>query len=301
MMKIHTIDLEFLGLEHAIAVFVAEGPDGLALVECGPYSTQQHLDEALLERGIPAAEIRDVFLSHIHFDHAGAAWAWAERGAKIYVHPKGQPHLAAPERLYHSARQIYGNDMDRLWGEMRPIAADRLHAPEDGARIMAAGLPFTAHYTPGHASHHIAWQLGEGKESVVFTGDVGGVKIGDGLVQPPCPPPDIDVEAWLASIDLLRKLPATDLYLTHFGKISDKSTHLDALEGRLLKWAEWMKPYSTMPSPPEDLVPLFQAFVAAELSDAGVGNADLQRYEAANPAFMSVAGLMRYWKKNLAV
>ncbi len=292
-MKIHTLDLQFLGIEKSIAVFVVEGPAGRALVECGPASTLPHLQKMLTEKGWQLSDFQHVFLSHIHFDHAGAAWAFAEQGAKIYVHPKGLPHLAQPEKLYNSARMIYGEEMDRLWGEMRPIPENQLYAPENGEIIAAAGLQFKAWYTPGHAVHHIAWEV----SGAVFTGDVAGVRMGNGPVMPPCPPPDIQVEDWLASIQLIRELPSERFFLTHFGEISDKIPHLDALEQRLLGWAEWMRPYAEANTELASIVPDFQAFVNTELLAAGVAKADLARYEAANPAFMSVAGLMRYWNK----
>lgn len=299
-MKIHTLDLGFLDLEHAIAVFVVEGPEGLVLVETGPASTLPQLETALREQGWQMSDFRQVFLSHIHFDHAGAAWAFARAGATVYVHPKGLPHLAAPEKLYNSARMIYGDNMDRLWGPMHPVAEDQLYAPAHGESIAAAGLHFKAWHTPGHAVHHIAWEATvPGGNSVLFTGDVAGVRIGDGPVAPPCPPPDISVEDWLESIRLMRSLPAETLYLTHFGAVGDKKTHLDALEKRLLAWADWMKPFAENNTPQETIVPLFEAFVAGELKQAGVGDSDLKRYEAANPAFMSVAGLMRYWRKKM--
>lgn len=304
-MKIHTLDLDFLGLDHAIAVFVVEGPEGRVLIEAGPYSTFPHLSEALAAKGFKISDFKHVFLSHIHFDHAGAAWAFAEQGARIYVHPKGLPHMAAPEKLYNSARMIYGDDMDRLWGAMSPIPENLLHAPEQGESIEVCGLKLTAWYTPGHAVHHIAWMVepADGQlpnERVLFTGDVAGVKINGGIVAPPCPPPDINVEDWQASIRLMRELPVEHLYLTHFGLVDEKTAHLDALEDRLLRWAAWMRPYAERQDPVESIVPLFQAFVAEELEQHGIDAAGRQRYEAANPAFMSVAGLMRYWKKKLA-
>jgi glyoxylase-like metal-dependent hydrolase (beta-lactamase superfamily II) len=300
-MKIHTLDLQFLGIDKSIAVFVVEGSAGLALVECGPASTLPHLKKVLAENGWQWSDFQSVFLSHIHFDHAGAAWAFAELGAKIFVHPKGLPHLAQPEKLYNSAKMIYGEDMDRLWGEMRAIPENQLYPPEHGEIIDAVGLKFTAWYTPGHAVHHIAWEVNAlnaaGSEAVVFTGDVGGVRMGVGPVMPPCPPPDIQVEDWLASIQLLQELPAKRLFLTHFGEIKDKSPHLNALKTRLENWAAWMRPYAEQNAESASVVPDFQAFVHAELLSAGVPKADLPRYEAANPAFMSVAGLMRYWHK----
>lgn len=299
-MTIHTLDLGFKDLDHTIAVFVVEGSDGLVLVETGPYSTFGHLESALAANGWKPADFRHVFLSHIHFDHAGAAWAFAREGATIHVHPKGLPHLAAPEKLYNSARMIYGDNMDRLWGAMEPIPETLLHAPEHGETVHAAGLRCTAWYTPGHATHHIAWEISApGAEPVVFTGDVAGVCIEKQYVAPPCPPPDIHVEDWQASIRLLRALPAQTLYLTHFRCITDKNPHLDQLESNLLAWAAWMKPYAENHTPAAEIEPAFEAYVRGELAAAGIPPEGLARYEAANPAFMSVAGLLRYWKKKL--
>ncbi len=299
-MNIHTLDLGFRHLEHAIAAFVIEGPEGLVLIETGPASTLPRLENALHQNGWQMGDFQHVFLSHIHFDHAGAAWAFAEQGARIYVHPRGLPHMAAPEKLYQSARMIYGDQMDTLWGEMRPIPEAQLIAPEHAATMEACGLQLTCWYTPGHAVHHIAWEVSDGMESVLFTGDVAGVKIGNGPVMPPCPPPDIQVEDWLASIQLLRELPVETLFLTHFGKITNKQAHLDELETRLLSWTNWMKPYAVQQTDPAIIIPLFQAYVQEQLLNAGIAPPDLERYEAANPAFMSVAGLMRYWKKVLS-
>jgi glyoxylase-like metal-dependent hydrolase (beta-lactamase superfamily II) len=158
-MKVHTIDLKFMGVERSIAAFAIEGPDGVALVECGPHSTIVHLEAGLAQLGFQLTDVRHVFLSHIHFDHAGAAWVFAQHGAKIYVHPAGLPHLAAPERLYQSAQQIYGDEMEPLWGRMEPIDQQYLHAPAHNEVVEAVGLQFKALYTPGHAVHHIAWEV----------------------------------------------------------------------------------------------------------------------------------------------
>jgi glyoxylase-like metal-dependent hydrolase (beta-lactamase superfamily II) len=299
---ITVLDLGFMGHDQAIAAFVAEGPSGLALIETGPASTLPYLEAALAQHGWQLHDFQHVFLSHIHFDHAGAAWALAEKGATVYVHPKGLPHLAAPEKLYNSARMIYGDDMERLWGPMNPIPESQLYAPEHGEVIEAVGLRFTAWYTPGHAVHHIAWAVapstGGGRgEAALFAGDVAGVRIGTGPVVPPCPPPDIHVEDWLASIQLLRDLPVEQIYLTHFGLVADKKQHFNDLEMRLLASSEWMRPYAEANTPVEEVVPKFKAFALAELATAGVDEEGLQRYDLANPAFMSVAGLMRYWKK----
>ena len=300
-MKIHVLDLGFLEMQEAIAVFVVEGPSGLALVETGPYSTFPHLEEALQKNGFRFQDIQDVFLTHIHFDHAGAAWALAEKGIRIHVHPIGLPHMAAPEKLYNSAKMIYGDQMERLWGIMKPIDEALLIAPKHGQEINSCGLKFTAYYTPGHASHHIAWKVdAPDSDPVIFTGDVAGVRIGKGPVMPPCPPPDIHIESWQASIQLLRDLPVQSMYLTHFGLVENKEEILIDLEKTLLSWASWMRPYYLANAPAETIIPKFEAYVQAQLQTRGLDAATLARYEAANPAYMSVAGLMRYWKKKLA-
>lgn len=301
MMKVHTLDLGFKHLDHTIAAFAVEGPEGLALIETGPYSTFPQLEAAIRNGGWQCSDFKHVFLSHIHFDHAGAAWALARHGAKIYVHPRGLPHLAHPEKLYNSARMIYGDAMDTLWGAMEPIPENQLYSPVHGEQIPVLGLQFRAWYTPGHAVHHIVWEVGTSGESVLFTGDVAGVKIEGYPVVPPCPPPDINVEDWQQSIQLLRDLPVETLYLTHFGKITGKQAHLDALESRLLAWAAWMKPYSDNQIPAPEIVPLFEDFVRQELIDSGMDATGLAQYEAANPAYMSVAGLLRYWAKKQVI
>lgn len=299
-MRIHTLDLDFSGIHDAIAAFIVESNHGRILIECGPASTLSVLDAQLEKKGLKRADFQHIFLSHIHFDHAGAAWAFAEAGAKIYVHPKGLPHLASPEKLYNSARMIYGDAMDRLWGPMHPIPEAQLYAPEHGEVIEVAGLTCTAWYTPGHAVHHIAWQVEmPGFDSVLFTGDVAGVCIQGGPVMPPCPPPDIHIEDWLDSIKLLHALPAKRLYLTHFGLISDKEQHLDALLSELVLWAEWMRPFAEQQIHTEVVMPKFLDFMEERYQFYGLEAAVKDRYNTANPAFMSVAGLMRYWTKRL--
>ena len=140
----------------------------------------------------------------------------------------------------------------------------------------------------------------ETHEPVIFTGDVGGVRIGvQSPVVPPCPPPDINIEDWLSSIQLLRNRPVQHLFLTHYDLITDKEAHLNALESTLLNWAEWMRPYAEQQTPVADIVPLFEAYVTQQLTEAWVDAAGRERYNKANPAFMSVTGLMRYWKKKL--
>jgi len=293
MLDMHTLDLHFRGKPHTIAAFVLKTGEGPVLIETGPHSTIQYLEEGLARLDYRLEDVKHVLLTHIHLDHAGAAWAFAERGAGVYVHPAGAHHLVKPEKLLQSAKRIYQDAMDQLWGTMNPIAAEALQQPEDGAVLEIGGLRIQAWHTPGHAVHHIAWQI----EDQLFAGDVAGVKIDEGLVVPPCPPPDINIEAWQRSIQRMRSLNLSRLHLTHFGAVDEVDPHLDMLEKRLTEWAEWIRPYYEQGASVEEVTPKFQAYVQQQLTEHGIEGEQLQQYENANPSWMSVAGLMRYWRK----
>lgn len=293
---IHTLDLRFLDLPDTIAAFLVETSAGPVLIETGPYSTFVSLEKAVKAKGYALGDIRHVFITHIHLDHAGASWAMAELGATIYLHPFGKGHMNDPSKLLASATRIYGEEgMERLWSTVKPIPADQLRTVEHQEVITIGDTPIKAWHTPGHAVHHIAWQIGE----ELFSGDVAGVKIEGGPVMPPCPPPDINIEHWQESLRLLRSLHLSKIYLTHFGLVPAERIHphLDELEAGLLRWASWMRPHYEQGKSAEEITPLFQAFVKKELAAAGVTEDQYALYENANPAWMSVAGLLRYWRK----
>ena len=290
-----TLDLNFLGIPGAIAAFLLPTSEGPVLIETGPHSTFEGLTKSIESQGYKTQEIKHVFLTHIHLDHAGAAWAFAELGATIYVHPFGAKHLISPEKLMDSARRIYQDDMDRLWGQMHPIPEERIKTLDHEEQVTVGNITLTSHHTPGHARHHIAWQVGD----EIFTGDVAGVKIGPGPVMPPCPPPDIDLGAWKASLQLIRKLNPKCIRLTHYGAITAMEPHLTALENCLDDWAHWIKGQMDDGKTAEEMTPDFIKYTAHQLRDAGVEEEGIKQYEAANPSWMSVAGLIRYWTKQL--
>ncbi|MCU0346412.1 MAG: MBL fold metallo-hydrolase [Saprospiraceae bacterium] len=291
---VKTIDLNFQEQPGAIAAFLVPTDEGPVLIETGPHSTLPTLVHQLNEHGYSLADVKHVFITHIHLDHAGAAWAFAEQGAKIYLHPLGLPHLQNPEKLLTSAKRIYADKMDSLWGDLRPILASRLQAVDDNQRVMIGGVPFRARHTPGHAIHHIAWEM----KDVAFTGDVAGIRIGEnGPAMPPCPPPDINIEEWSKSLAVLRNRRYRAIYLTHFGELVKPKAHLIELEGRLHNWANWIKPYWEKSAPMDEVVPLFKAYVRSSMDAMQLSDEDIGRYELANPSDMSVAGLYRYWSK----
>ncbi|MCX2743381.1 MBL fold metallo-hydrolase [Mangrovivirga sp. M17] len=296
---IHILDLNFQNIRESIAAFAVETDNGPVLIETGPHSTYRFLRRALKLRGLEIKDVSNVLLTHIHLDHAGAAWKLAIGGADIHVHPKGSKHLANPDKLMESAGRIYGDSMDTLWGKMKSIPENQIKEVGDNDTISIGGVDFKALHTPGHASHHIAWQVNDS----IFTGDVGGVKINNGPVVAPCPPPDINVEAWDKSIEVLREADPERLFLTHFGEVSGKEnvkSHLDQLQESLHEIAKWIKPYVENGESDEKIIPEFQKKMHRHLKQNGATIGMLEQYEAANPSWMSVAGLKRYWKKNSA-
>lgn len=289
---IRTIDLHFKKPE-TIASYLIESEDGPSLVETGPDSTFPNLVKKLAGYGYHPADIRNVFLTHIHLDHAGAAWQFAKLGATVLVHEKGAPHMADPSKLLASARRIYGDQMHSLWGNLEPIDGQRLRIVHHGEVVTLGDVTLKAFYTPGHAQHHIAWQCGDG----VFTGDVGGVRIRNNVVVPPCPPPDINLEDWHKSVDLLRSLKPASLYLTHFGMIGDVQHHLDELEQNLDDYARFILAELNAGRKDEGLMASFEQYLNDNLRQQGLNREELQLYEIADPAWMSVTGLSRYWRK----
>ncbi len=293
--KINIIDLHFQHSSDTIASFLIETSIGPVLVETGPHTTLPYLEKEINRLGYELADIKHVFITHIHLDHAGAAWAFAAKGATIYVHPAGVYHLSNPQKLIESAKRIYKDDMDRLWGTLRPIPDAQVQAIAHQQVITIGDSAFKAWHTPGHAIHHIAWQL----NSVLFTGDVAGVKIEDGPVVPPCPPPDINLEDWENSIDLIKQINPTALFLTHFGKVAQHQiiAHLDELKTTLRNWANWILPHFEADKAPKEVEPHFMKYVQDSMNERGCPEKLIELYEYANPSWMSVAGLLRYWHK----
>lgn len=221
------IDTEHLGKARVIACFEADG----VLVDPGPESTVSTLLAGLGEGFVPRA----ILLTHIHFDHAGATGALVRRWPEVpvYVHDVGAPHLIAPERLVRSATRLYGEaDMQRLWGEVVPVPEDNVQLLRGGETILDG---WEVAYTPGHASHHVAYL----HDGVAFTGDVAGARIPPSeLVVAPTPPPDVDVDAWKQSLDTIAAWAPRALAITHFGRFEDVERHLGACRRALDEEAE---------------------------------------------------------------
>lgn len=291
---IHTLDTRHLERSGIIAATALETNDGIALFDTGSDATFVNVSAAMRTAGIAPNDVRHVFLSHIHLDHAGAAWRFAETGATIYVHPRGARHLIDPARLMESATRIFGDDMARLWGEMRPIPEDQVRVTNDGAALRAGQFDVRSLSTPGHASHHNVYYW----EDNLFGGDVAGVRLDGGPPVPPFVPPELHVESWLESIRQMRALKATRLYLPHFGLVeSDLAAHFDALAERVQRWATWFRDALRKGRGESELIPDFAQYEAQDILDSGAAKERVADYERADPSFMAVAASIRYWQK----
>lgn len=292
---IHVLDTKHLGRPGIIAATLLETNDGPALLDTGPESTFDTIATALSRLGLEPRDVRHVFLSHIHFDHAGAAWRFAELGATIYVHPRGAPHLINPARLVASATRLYGDEMERLWGKFSGIAPEHVRVLEDNNVVRVAPFEIRAIETPGHATHHHVYHWDDN----VFGGDVAGVRLGGGPPAPPFVPPELDIEAWRDSIAKIRALTPEKLYLPHFGLVQGNiAAHLDALEERVVRWSLWFRDRLRAGDDDQTLPAAFANFLAAELREGGATESELADYEQADPSFMAVTAAMRYWRKH---
>jgi len=271
------IDLRHQGADRVIASYVLETDDGLALFDCGPATAIDALERGLEQQGLALTEIRHLLLSHIHLDHAGAAGTLVRRHPHLQVHVSeiGAPHLVDPERLERSARRLYGDTFDALWGELAPVPAENVNVV--GERV----LGLDCFPTPGHASHHVCYL---DRDGTLYAGDAAGVRITPGKhVMPPTPPPELDIEAWDATIAELERRDPERLALIHFGVFEDVQRHLADLRLELFDWADHVRGGASEVE--------FVTYVRAELENAGE---DVGHYDVAMPLWQSYRGLARW-------
>jgi glyoxylase-like metal-dependent hydrolase (beta-lactamase superfamily II) len=277
MAQMQLIDVMPLGRPQVIGAWLVDD----VVIDPGPTSCV----ESLLA-GLEDVRPRALLLTHIHLDHAGASGSLVRRwpDLEVYVHERGARHMVSPERLVESARMLYGDDMDRLWGEMLPVPEENLRVLH-GDETLFDGT-FEVAYTPGHASHHVSFL--HSRDRVAFVGDVGGVRIaGAPLTVPPSPPPDIDVEKWHASIERIAAWKPRRLVMTHFGSSEDVEAQLSELSERLDVWAAVAR---------ETDRESFVEWVRAETGEH-VDPETAAAYEQAAPPDQLYAGLERYWRK----
>jgi len=267
------LDLLHGGAERVIGSYVLETEHGPAIFDCGPTTCVDTLKAGLRSRGLDLRDVRHLLLSHIHLDHAGAAGVLVREHPALQVHVSGigAPHLVDPARLEASARRLYGDAFDDLWGELAPVPEENVHVV--GERV----LGLSCFPTPGHASHHVSYLDDAG---TLYAGDAAGVRIQPhSTVLPPTPPPEFDLETWLGTLDEIERRTPERLALVHFGVAGDVARHLDELRRRLQEWVAL-------------------AGVTEEEFTETVGRDVDDSYEHAMPFWQSYAGLKRYWEKH---
>jgi glyoxylase-like metal-dependent hydrolase (beta-lactamase superfamily II) len=292
-------DLNFLGVPGVIATVVLHGPGGAALIDPGPSSTLPALRAELARAGLAIPDLRAILLTHIHFDHAGATGTLVHEhpALRVYVHEKGAPHMVDPAKLVASATRLWGDEMDRLWGEFRPVPSDRLVVLGGGERISAAGAgrELEVQYTPGHASHHVSYFSAD--TGIAFVGDAAGVRLQSGrFVMPPTPPPDIDLEIWRDSLARIEEWRPGTLFVTHFGPYAPVGAHLTEMADHLELTSGLVRASLARPGSDEDREAWFVAELRRDLRRR-MAEADAQAYEIAGRFDLSWKGLARYWRK----
>ena len=297
MPRLTTIDLGFQGFSQIIAAYVAPTGDGrFVLFESGPASSVEAVERGVADLGFTVEDLAAIFVTHVHLDHSGGAGVLARKtGCTVYAHPAGVAHLIDPHaKLLPSAERLYGDMLEPLWGKTEGVPSRRLKTVGHGEKIEVGELEIKAWHTPGHAVHHVAWQVG----GDVVTGDVGGVRFpGANHVIPPLPPPDIDIEAWRESIGLLRSLEPKRLLLTHFGAFEDPQRHLDELDERLLRWMAIAEKTVTQGGSRDDLGNALLVIDDGEIAAESLPEETVARYRRLCPIVENAAGLFRYAKK----
>jgi glyoxylase-like metal-dependent hydrolase (beta-lactamase superfamily II) len=292
---VHILDTHQLGTSGIVAATAVEIRKGLVLFDTGSESTFDNLAAELGRIGFAPADVRHVFLSHIHFDHAGAAWRFAELGATIYVHPRGAPHLIDPAKLIASAERIFGDDMQRLWGRIAPVPGQNVHVLHDGEVVHVPPFDIRAIETPGHASHHNIYVW----EDNLFGGDIAGVRLGHGPPVPPFVPPELHIESWLESLEKIRAINPAKLYLPHFGLVPDSiPAHVDAMEERVRRWSAWFLDRIRSGADEQQLIGAFADYEKSDLLAGGANEILARDYETADPSYMAVPAAFRYWRKH---
>ena len=237
--EVFQIDTRMAGYDGITAGYLIRG-DRPCLVETGTAPSAPVVRDALAALGIGPGDLATVVVTHIHLDHAGGAGDIAAMfpAAQIVVHQRGARHLADPSRLMAGARMVYGKALERLFGVLAPVPAERIVALDDTGTVdLGGGRRLDSHYSPGHAKHHVG--LIDSDTGELYVGDAAGVYLPDtGDVRPATPPPDFDHQTALASLRKFAALRPTRLMFSHYGPVGQVGETLDRSAEEITVWVE---------------------------------------------------------------
>jgi len=292
-----SIDLQWIGHPRSIASALLRDNHTVALIDPGPGSTLSTLREELAKLGLRFSDLSVILLTHIHLDHAGATGALVRENPslQVYVHQRGAPHMIDPTKLLNSAARLYGDDMQRLYGEFLPVPQDNLRILEGGESISLGARRLSVLYTPGHASHHVTFF--DWSDGTAFVGDTAGISVnGHPFVLPATPPPDIDFEFWDESLKAIQALRPRRLFLTHFSFSEDPERHLASYQGRLRLWRELSAKILESTADESAATHRFAKEVAADAAQF-LTPQDMSHYIFNGALNLSWLGLARYHRK----
>lgn len=271
--------------------------DEPALLETGPSTSTEAVVAGLAAIGIGPADLAHVIVTHIHLDHAGGLGHVARRfpNATVWVHERGAPHVADPTRLVQSAARVFGQErLDALFGPVDPVPQERIRALSEGDRVDLGNRRLDVLDTPGHASHHVA--LVDSDTGAGFVGDALGIHLPEvRVLRPATPPPDIDIELGVNSIERIRQRSSI-LMFSHFGPVGEVDALCEVAAARLRRWADIVRGAMDDTEDLEQITAILRTATAEEFDEAG-SNEGLDRYEILSSMEMNASGLVRYWRK----
>ena len=286
---VEVVDVRLFGAPELSCSYVVHAAEP-ALIETGPATVFETVKDELTRRGV---EPKHVVLSHIHLDHAGGVGHVAELfgGATIWVHDIGARHLVDPTRLVASARRLFGDALDTMYGEPVPVADSRIRIMEEGTRIPLGDRELRVLYTPGHASHEVT--LWDADSGAAFVGDTAGVCYGEAWQKPATPPPEFDLEAALDSIGRVKNLKPRTICFTHYGVSNENALNEAAKD--LQEWDATLRPLVLRGADEEELMAALEPSVGEPPGDAAFVKAATDLSSTRN----SLLGYVRYYQKHV--
>ncbi len=292
------IDTRMTGRAMVTSAYLVQASEP-ALIETGPTTSVDAVTWGLRDLGVQEQDLAHILVTHIHLDHAGGVGTLAARfpGATVWVHERGAPHLADPTKLLASATRVYGEQRLRaLFGPMDPVPAERLRAISEGDKVPLGNRDLEVLYTPGHASHHVS--LVDSGSGALWTGDALGIHLPDvGVLRPATPPPDIDLDVALASIERIRERAESVLMFSHYGPVSEVDEMCAIAATRWRKWAGIVREALGETDDVARVAEILRQRTASEFDDAIEPGTGMERYEVLSGMEMNAAGLLRYWRK----